>query len=137
MKNILYGCVLLLFLDSCKKTDSCSEPVCVYGCMDSTATNYDSLVTIDDSSCWVVSVEVLNPASENGVFNIEVYAEDVRTLKMSVYNRFSAEVFTSEPEEFTGVYVKEIDLTGNVTGNYILHVMINEDEFFKNLVLIE
>ena len=137
MKNILYGCVLLLFLYSCKKTDSCSEPVCVYGCMDSTATNYDSLVTIDDSSCWVVSVEVLNPASENGVFNIEVYAEDVRTLKMSVYNRFSAEVFTSEPEEFTGVYVKEIDLTGNVTGNYILHVMINDDEFSEILTLIE
>ena len=136
MKNILYGCVLLLFLYSCKKTDSCSEPVCVYGCMDSTATNYDSLATIADSSCWVVSVDV-SPNPSGGIFNIEVYAEDVRTLKMSVYNRFSAEVFTSEPEEFTGVYVKEIDLTGNVTGTYILHVMINDDEFSEMLTLIE
>jgi hypothetical protein len=137
MKNILYGCVLLLFLYSCKKTDSCSEPVCVYGCMDSTATNYDSLVTIDDSSCWVVSVEVLNPASENGVFNIEVYAEDVRELKMSVYNRFSQEIFTSEPEEFTGMYLKEIDLTGNDVGVYVLRVLINDDEFIELLTLIE
>ena len=105
--------------------------------MDSTATNYDSLVTIDDSSCWVVSVEVVNSASENGIFNVEVFAEDVRTLKMSVYNRFSAEVFTSGPEEFTGEYVKEIDLTGNVTGTYILHVMINDDEFTEMLILVQ
>jgi hypothetical protein len=136
MKNILYGCVLLLFLYSCKKTDSCSEPVCVYGCMDSTATNYDSLATIADSSCWVVSVDIF-PNPSDGVFNIEVYAEDVRTLKMSVYSRFSAEVFTSGPEEFTGVYVKEIDLTGNDVGVYVLRVLINDDEFIELLTLIE
>ena len=136
MKNILYGCVLLLFLYSCKKTDSCSEPVCVYGCMDSTATNYDSLATIADSSCWVVSVDV-SPNPSGGIFNIEVYAEDVRTLKMSVYNRFSAEVFTSEPEEFTGVYVKEIDLTGNDVGVYFLQVIVNEVKFNMKLFLID
>jgi hypothetical protein len=56
---------------------------------------------------------------------------------MSVYNRFSQEIFTSEPVEFTGMYLKEIDLTGNVTGTYILHVMINDDEFFEQLTLIE
>ena len=84
--------------------------------MDSTATNYDTLATITDSSCWVVSVEVVNPASENGIFNVEVFAEDVRVLGINVYSRFGAVVFTSGPEEFTGVYVKEIDLTGNVTG---------------------
>lgn len=137
MKNIFYGCVLLLFLYSCKKTDSCSEPVCVYGCMDSTATNYDSLATIADSSCWVVSVEVNPNYSSNGIFNIEVYAEDVRELKMSVYNRFSQEIFTSEPEEFTGMYLKEIDLTGNDVGVYVLRVLINDDEFIELLTLIE
>jgi hypothetical protein len=136
MKNIFYGCVLLLFLYSCKKTDSCSEPVCVYGCMDSTATNYDSLVTIDDSSCWVVSVDVL-PNPSGGVFNIEVFAEDVRTLEINVYSRLGAVVFTSEPEEFTGKYVKEIDLTGNDVGIYFLQVIINEDEFLRELILIE
>ena len=93
MKNILYGCVLLLFLYSCKKTDSCSEPVCVYGCMDSTATNYDSLATIADSSCWVVSVDI-SPNPSDGVFNIVVYAEDVRALKMSVYNHVGTVIFT-------------------------------------------
>ena len=137
MKNILYGCALLLFLYSCKKTDSCSEPVCVYGCMDSTATNYDSLATIADSSCWVVSVEVNPNYSSNGIFNIEVYAEDVRELKMSVYNRFSQEIFTSEPVEFTGMYLKEIDLTGNDNGLYFLQVYIDEDEFLRKLLLID
>jgi exosome complex RNA-binding protein Rrp42 (RNase PH superfamily) len=48
--------------------------------MDSTATNYDSLATITDSSCWVVSVDVVNLASSDGIFIIEVFAEDVRTL---------------------------------------------------------
>jgi hypothetical protein len=80
MKNILYACILFLFLYSCKKTDNCFEPICVYGCMDSTATNYDSLATITDSSCWVVSVDVVNLASSDGIFIIEVFAEDVRTL---------------------------------------------------------
>ena len=136
MKNILYSCILLLVLYSCKKTNNCSEPICVYGCMDSTATNYDSLATIADSSCWVVSVEV-NPNYSDGIFNIEVFAEDVRTLKITVYNRFSAEVFTSEPEEFTGEYVKEIDLTGNVNGTYIMLVLVNEEEFIMPLTLIE
>jgi hypothetical protein len=137
MKNILYGCVLLLFLYSCKKTDSCSEPVCVYGCMDSTATNYDSLATIADSSCWVVSVEVNPNYSSNGIFNIEVYTEDVRTLEMNVYSRLGAVIFTSEPEEFTGMYFKEIDLTGNDVGVYVLRVLINDDEFIELLTLIE
>jgi len=58
------------------------EPICV--CMHSTATNYDTLANIKDSSCWVVSVEV-NPNYYNGIFNVEVFAEDVRTLKISVY----------------------------------------------------
>jgi predicted RNA-binding protein len=136
MKNILYGCVLLLFLYSCKKTDSCSEPVCVYGCMDSTATNYDSLATIADSSCWVVSVDIF-PNPSDGVFNIEVYAEDVRTLKMSVSTLVGTVIFTSEQEEFTGVYVKEIDLTGNDIGLYFLQVYIDEDEFLRQLLLID
>jgi hypothetical protein len=136
MKNLLYGFVLLLFLYSCKKTDSCSEPVCVYGCMDSTATNYDSLATIADSSCWVVSVDV-SPNPSVGIFNIEVYAEDVRELKMSVSTLVGTVIFTSEPEEFTGVYVKEIDLTGNDNGVYFLDVYIDEDEFLRKLFLID
>ena len=104
--------------------------------MDSTATNYDTLATIEDSSCWVVSVEV-NPNYSDGIFNVEVFAEDVRTLKITVYNRFSAEVFTSEPEEFTGEYIKEIDLRGNDIGIYIMQVLVNEEEFFRKLILIE
>jgi hypothetical protein len=136
MKNIFYGCALLLFLYSCKKTDSCYEPVCVYGCMDSTATNYDSLATIADSSCWVVSVDI-SPNPSDGIFNIEVYAEDVRTLKMSVSTLVGTVIFTSEPEEFTGVYVKEIDLTGNDNGVYFLQVYIDEDEFLRKLLLID
>ena len=136
MKKIIYLFALLLVFYSCKKQNNCSEPICVYGCMDSTATNYDSLATISDSSCWVVTVDIL-PNPSDGVFNIEVFAEDVRTLKMSVYNRFSAEIFTSGPEEFTGKYVKEIDLTGNDIGVYILQVYINDDEFIEILTLIE
>ena len=134
MKNILYSCILLLVLYSCKKTNNCSEPICVYGCMDSTATNYDTLATIEDSSCWVVSVEV-NPNYSDGVFNIEVFAEDLRTLKISVYSRSGAVVFTSEPEEFSGVYIKEIDLTGYDNGIYFLRVEIDNDEFMKKLIL--
>ena len=134
MKYILFSCILLFVLYSCKKTNNCSEPICVYGCMDSTATNYDTLANIADSSCWVVSVDV-NPNYSDGIFNIEVFSEDVRTLKVTVYNRFSAEVFTSEPEEFTGEYVKEIDLTGNDNGIYLLKVEIDNDEFMKKLIL--
>ena len=102
--------------------------------MDSTATNYDTLATIEDSSCWVVSVEV-NPNYSDGVFNIEVFAEDLRTLKISVYSRSGAVVFTSEPEEFSGVYIKEIDLTGYDNGIYFLRVEIDNDEFMKKLIL--
>jgi len=136
MKYILYSCILLFVLYSCKKTNNCSEPICVYGCMDSTATNYDTLANIADSSCWVVSVDV-NPNYSDGIFNIEVFSEDVRTLKVTVYNRFSAEVFTSEPEEFTGEYIKEIDLRGNDIGIYIMQVLVNEDAFNRKLILIE
>ena len=103
--------------------------------MDSTATNYDALATIEDSSCWVVSVEV-NPNYSIGFFNIEVFAEDVRTLKINVYSRLGSVVFTSGPEEFTSVYVKEIDLTGNDIGVYYLRVEIDDDEFMKQLMLI-
>jgi len=134
MKNILYTCILLLVLYSCKKTNNCSEPICVYGCMDSTATNYDTLATIEDSSCWVVSVDVY-PNPSDGVFSVEVFAEDVRTLKMSVYDLLGAVILTTDPEEFTGVYVKEIDLTGNDNGIYLLKVEIDNDEFMKKLIL--
>jgi len=102
--------------------------------MDSTATNYDTLATIEDSSCWVVSVGIY-PNPSDGIFSIEVFAEDVRTLKMSVYNLLGTVIFTSDPEEFTGVYVKEIDLTGNDNGIYLLRVEIDNDEFMKKLIL--
>ena len=75
----------MLVLYSCKK-NNCSELICVYGCMDSTATNYDTLAAIADSSCWVDSVD-LNPNYSDGVFNIEVFAKNVRTLKISIYIR--------------------------------------------------
>ena len=104
--------------------------------MDSTATNYDTLATIEDSSCWVVSVDVY-PNPSDGVFSIEVFAEDVRTLKMSVYSRLGTVILTSDPEEFTGEYIKEIDLTGNDIGIYFLQVLVNEEEFFRKLILIE
>jgi hypothetical protein len=102
--------------------------------MDSTATNYDTLATIEDSSCWVVSVDVY-PNPSDGVFSVEVFAEDVRTLKMSVYDLLGAVILTTDPEEFTGVYVKEIDLTGNDNGIYLLKVEIDNDEFMKKLIL--
>ena len=136
MKNILYTCILLLALYSCKKTNNCSEPICVYGCMDSTATNYDTLATIEDSSCWVISIDI-NPNPSDGVFSIEVFAEDVRTLEMSVINVVGTVILTTDPEEFTGVYVKEIDLTGNNNGLYFLRVLVNDEEFNRKLVLIE
>ena len=56
---------------------------------------------------------------------------------MSVYNQLGTVIFTSEPEEFTGVYVKEIDLTGNDIGLYFLQVIVNEDEINKKLFLID
>ena len=54
--------------------------------MDSTATNYDTLAAIAESSCWVDSVD-RNPNYSDGVFNIEVFAKNVRTLKISIYIR--------------------------------------------------
>lgn len=136
MKNILYGCILLLFLYSCKKTNNCSDSVDVYGCMDSTATNYDSLATIEDSSCWVVSVNV-TPNPSDGVFNVEVFAKDTRNLKITILSNVGQEVFTSGPEEFTGKYVKEVNLTGNDFGIYFMQVFINDDKFLKKLVLTD
>jgi len=104
--------------------------------MDSTATNYDSLATITDSSCWVISIDVY-PNPSDGVFSIELFAEDVRRLKMSVYSRLGTVIFTSDTEEFTGEYIKEIDLTGNDIGAYFLQVFVNEEEFFRKLIIIE
>jgi hypothetical protein len=56
---------------------------------------------------------------------------------MNVYSRLGTVIFTSEPEEFTGVYVKEIDLTGNDNGVYFLQVIVNEEEFIMQLFLID
>jgi|TARA_B110000908_G_scaffold162258_1_gene207476 hypothetical protein len=55
---------------------------------------------------------------------------------MSVYNQLGTVIFTSESEEFTGVYVKEIDLTGNDVGVYFLQVIVNEVKFNMKLFLI-
>jgi hypothetical protein len=56
---------------------------------------------------------------------------------MSVYKHFGTVIFTSDPEEFTGKYIKEIDLTGNDNGLYFLQVYIDEDEFLRKLLLID
>jgi len=94
------------------------------------------LANIEDSSCWVISIDI-NPNPSDGVFSIEVFAEDVRTLEMSVINVVGTVILTTDPEEFTGVYVKEIDLTGNNNGLYFLRVLVNDEEFNRKLVLIE
>jgi hypothetical protein len=56
---------------------------------------------------------------------------------MSVSTLVGTVIFTSEPEEFTGKYIKEIDLTGNDNGVYFLDVYIDEDEFLRKLFLID
>ena len=56
---------------------------------------------------------------------------------MSVSTLAGTVIFTSEPEEFTGKYIKEIDLTGNDNGLYFLQVYIDEDEFLRKLLLID
>lgn len=42
---------ILPFLISCQLFENESKPIDIYGCMDSTATNYNPDATIDDGSC--------------------------------------------------------------------------------------
>jgi len=44
-------CVVITDANGCSTICCGTVPVCVYGCTDTTACNYDSLATCDDSSC--------------------------------------------------------------------------------------
>lgn len=49
-KYLIIFVISIILISSCK-FDKKSEPIDVYGCMDSTATNYNPNATIDDGSC--------------------------------------------------------------------------------------
>jgi hypothetical protein len=69
MKKLIYTLLAVsIIFAACKKEDEVVTPTLVYGCTDSTATNYNPLATVDDGYCafgfvggvWIKDTQVMD-----------------------------------------------------------------------------
>ena len=72
MKKLLYLLLLtpIIYLTSCSKSSVTPEVENLYGCTDTLAFNFDSLVTVDDSSCSYQMTYVPDDNFEQGLINL-------------------------------------------------------------------
>ena len=86
MKKVLYVLsIVSIIFAACKKEDE-------DGCMDSTATNYNEIATVDDGSCIYGIVGVWTPTSVSGTQSMSV------TVMGQIVDSFDT-TFTMTPEE--------------------------------------
>jgi len=111
----------------------------VYGCTDSTASNYNSLATIDDGSCnhdsvYIETVTDFNnikiyPNPNSGIFTIS--GNDITKIEITDLNG-KAIIIKEDITEFNN-----IDLRKQAKGVYIVKILINEIIIIMRKVVIE
>ena len=101
MKKLLYTFLAVsIMFAACKKEDD--TPIAVNGCMDETATNYNSLATNDDGSCTYGIVGVWTPTSViiDSSMTTTINGEIVYELGGQVMTYAGSETMTPEEAEF-------------------------------------
>jgi hypothetical protein len=92
----------------------------VYGCTDSTATNYDPSATIDDASCEFPFATVEFVVDMNGVDQPSAeYALVTVNGSWNGWNGFGAELFDADGD---GVYTGSLEIAPGTTFEYVVAV---------------
>jgi len=99
----------------------------VYGCMDPTATNYDSSATIDDASCEFPFATVEFVVDMNGVDQPSAeYAQVTVNGSWNGWNGFGAELFDADGD---GVYTGSLEIAPGTTFEYVVAVSGEADGY--------
>jgi len=99
----------------------------VYGCTDSTATNFDSSATIDDGSCVVPLATVEFVVDMNGVDQPSAeYALVTVNGSWNGWNGFGVELFD---EDGNGVYTGSLEIEPGTTFEYVVAVSGEADAY--------
>ena len=103
MKKLLYTFLAVsIMFAACKKEDD--TPIAVNGCMDETATNYNSLASNDDGSCTYGIVGIWTPTSVilDSSMTTTINGEIVYELGGQVMTYAGSETMTPEEADFEG-----------------------------------
>ena len=99
----------------------------VYGCTDSTATNYDPSATIDDASCEFPFATVEFVVDMNGVDQPSAeYALVTVNGSWNGWNGFGAELFDVDGD---GVYTGSLEIAPGTTFEYVVAVSGEADSY--------
>ena len=99
----------------------------VYGCTDSTATNYDPSATIDDASCEFPFATVEFVVDMNGVDQPSAeYAKVTVNGSWNGWNGFGAELFDADGD---GVYTGSLEIAPGTTFEYVVAVSGEADNY--------
>ena len=99
----------------------------VYGCTDSTATNYDPSATIDDASCEFPFATVEFVVDMNGVDQPSAeYALVTVNGSWNGWNGFGAELFDADGD---GVYTGSLEIAPGTTFEYVVAVSGEADNY--------
>ena len=99
----------------------------VYGCTDSTATNYDPSATIDDASCEFPFATVEFVVDMNGVDQPSAeYALVTVNGSWNGWNGFGAELFDADGD---GVYTGSLEIAPGTTFEYVVAVSGEADGY--------
>jgi hypothetical protein len=69
------------------------------------------------------------------VFNVTFTSETIQDLKVRILNIVGEELINENLEQFIGEYTKQIDLTNNAKGIYLLEIETNDGVINKKLIL--
>ena len=77
----------------------------------------------------------IDPNPSKDVFKITFTCEDVQTIRIRLLNVVGEEIILEYLEQFTGKYMKQIDLKENGKGIYLLEIETNGGMINKELIL--
>jgi hypothetical protein len=75
------------------------------------------------------------PNPSRDVFNVTFTSEGVQDLKVRILNLTGEELVSDNLEHFIGEYTKQIDLSNNAKGIYLLKIDTNDGVINKKLIL--
>jgi len=76
-----------------------------------------------------------SPNPSKGIFNLRFTSDESKQIQINIYDMTGKEVYTESINNFDGSFDKDIDVSGNESGAYILEIVKDNKRFNKKIII--
>jgi hypothetical protein len=87
-----------------------------------------------DGGTAIANLDVY-PNPSRDVFNVAFTSDDVQDLEVRVVNIVGEVIYTEDLQQFVGEYTKQIDLTTNAKGVYLMQIGVANNYINKIIII--